>query len=427
MFSSFLGCGKRALINYLCHKILDDELHVFHIHAGVTNQNIVDTITKQIIRAEWLIEEAKKVQVDAKRLWIFFDEFNTAKNVGLIKEIVCERTLLSKPLPNNMVFLAACNSRRLATQKPQFDDNIGIKKAQYEIEKSDIRERLMYFVVPIPETMIEYIYDYGYLNDVTERKYIETILRTCKNLSDEPRIFAIIINAVCQSQIYLRSIEDVSSVSLRDVARYRLIYNWYHDTFDKREIQLSPQEKIFNSAILSLMLCYYFRLRSPAKKLNYLSIVKKVIRSNQTSDYTVEQIVQREQEELMNRMTEKPTGTATNRALLDNIFVMFVCVLNRIPLILCGKPGCSKTLAIQIIISNLKGKQSTDPYFRALPELVAVSYQGTKTCTSESIQMVFERARKFTDAKTQAELLPVIVFDEIGLAELSPHNPLKVL
>ena len=29
--------------------------------------------------------------------------------------------------------------------------------------------------------------------------------------------------------------------------------------------------------------------------------------------------------------------------------------------------------------------------------------------------------------KSRTELLPVIVFDEIGLAELSPHNPLKVL
>jgi hypothetical protein len=421
------GCGKTALINFLCHKILDDALFVFHIHAGISNQNITDTITHQIIRAEQLIEEAQKLKVAARRLWIFFDEFNTTKNVGLIKEIICERTLLGKQLPNNMVFLAACNPRRLTTQKIRFDDNIGIKKAQYELDQSNLRENLLYTVVPVPETMIEYIYDYGYLGDETERKYIETILRTCKNLPNEQQLFAKIINAVCQSQKYLRNIEDVSSVSLRDVARYRLIYNWYHDTFDKRETQLSATDKIFKSAILSLMLCYYFRLRAPAEKSNYTNIIKKEISFYLTNDNTIEGILQKEQEEIINRMKEKPIGTAINRALLDNIFVMFVCVLNRIPVILCGKPGCSKTLAIQIIISNLKGKQSNDPYFRLLPELVAVSYQGTKTCTSESIQMVFERAQKFTDAKTRAELLPVIVFDEIGLAELSPHNPLKVL
>ena len=38
----------------------------------------------------------------------------------------------------------------------------------------------------------------------------------------------------------------------------------------------------------------------------------------------------------------------------------------------------------------------------------------------------YERARKYlsTDA---VNILPVFVFDEIGLAELSKHNPLKVL
>ncbi|CAF4770816.1 unnamed protein product, partial [Rotaria magnacalcarata] len=40
---------------------------------------------------------------------------------------------------------------------------------------------------------------------------------------------------------------------------------------------------------------------------------------------------------------------------------------------------------------------------------------------------VFERAANYSQVKSISELLPVIVFDEIGLAELSPHNPLKVL
>ncbi|CAF5016515.1 unnamed protein product, partial [Rotaria socialis] len=126
-------------------------------------------------------------------------------------------------------------------------------------------------------------------------------------------------------------------------------------------------------------------------------------------------------------MMELPTGTAPNRSLRDNIFVLFACILNRIPLFLCGKPGSSKSSAVQIVISNLKGKKSKDPYFQTLPELVAVSFQGSQNCTSESIIKVFERAANYSPVKSISELLPVIVFDEIGLAELSPHNPLKVL
>ncbi|CAF4766518.1 unnamed protein product, partial [Rotaria sp. Silwood2] len=120
-------------------------------------------------------------------------------------------------------------------------------------------------------------------------------------------------------------------------------------------------------------------------------MLKKAMSFNGTNEKLIEKILQQEQDELIHRMKEKPAGTAINRALRDNLFVMFVCILNRIPVILCGKPGCSKTLAIQIIISNLKGKKSNDSYFEQLPELIAVSYQGTKTCKSESIQLVFER------------------------------------
>ncbi|CAF4156939.1 unnamed protein product [Rotaria sp. Silwood2] len=415
-----LGCGKTALINFLCHKILDDELYIFHVHAGITNGDITNTIENQIKRAA----ELAKVE---KRLWIFFDEFNTTKSVGLFKEIMCERTLLGKQLPSNMVFLAACNPRRLKTEKNRSDDNIGIERENYERQKTTLGNHLLYTVVPTPETMIEYIYDYGHLDSVTERKYIEAILRTCKNLANERNLFTSIVNGVCQSQLHLRNLEDVSSVSLRDVARYRLIYNWYYDTFDKRKTDLSTSDKIFKSAILSLMLCYYFRLRSPVEKTKYIDMLKKAMSFNGTNEKLIEKILQQEQDELIHRMKEKPAGTAINRALRDNLFVMFVCILNRIPVILCGKPGCSKTLAIQIIISNLKGKKSNDSYFEQLPELIAVSYQGTKSCKSESIQLVFERAKKYSDAKTQTELLPVIVFDEIGLAELSPYNPLKVL
>ena len=57
-----------------------------------------------------------------------------------------------------------------------------------------------------------------------------------------------------------------------------------------------------------------------------------------------------------------------------------------------------------------------------------MSYQGSQNCTSESVVKAFERAGKYLRAKNDTDkLLPVIVFDEIGLAELSPHNPLKVL
>ena len=52
---------------------------------------------------------------------------------------------------------------------------------------------------------------------------------------------------------------------------------------------------------------------------------------------------------------EPPRGIAKNISLKENIFIMYCSILNRIPLFLTGKPGCSKTLSINIIIDALRG------------------------------------------------------------------------
>ena len=51
-------------------------------------------------------------------------------------------------------------------------------------------------------------------------------------------------------------------------------------------------------------------------------------------------------------------GIAMNEALRENLFVTAVCVLNKIPVFLVGKPGSSKTLTMQVLTSNMQGKQS---------------------------------------------------------------------
>jgi hypothetical protein len=39
-------------------------------------------------------------------------------------------------------------------------------------------------------------------------------------------------------------------------------------------------------------------------------------------------------------------GIAINKALKENIFAVIPCLANKIPIFICGKPGCSKSLAI---------------------------------------------------------------------------------
>ncbi|CAF2771043.1 unnamed protein product [Rotaria sp. Silwood2] len=380
------------------------------------------------------IDIAKKYlsEETTKRLWIFFDEFNTTTSIGLLKEIISERTLLGESLPKNMVFLGACNPQRRKNSKTSFDDDIGIKKDRYEMQRltDSFGACLLYNVISIPETMLEFVWDYGYLNNAIEAEYIRTMLYTCQGLFIDMDWFTQMTILLIQSQDFFRRLEDVSSVSLRDVARFCRLYNWFFQSLPSYESDKTIDQNslpLFQRAsLLALSLCYYFRLSSPSHRKEYIDLMDTYLKTYKANLPDLSVLLQDERQQLIKKM-ELPIGTARNHALTDNIFVLVTCIVNRIPVILCGKPGCSKTSSVQIVISNLKGKKSKHPFFQTLPELVRVSYQGSQNCTSESIIEVFKRADKYTRVKSDTPILPVIVFDEIGLAELSPHNPLKVL
>jgi hypothetical protein len=44
-----------------------------------------------------------------------------------------------------------------------------------------------------------------------------------------------------------------------------------------------------------------------------------------------------------------PDGIALNEALLENLFMILISILNRFPIFIIGKPGSSKSLAMQLI------------------------------------------------------------------------------
>ncbi|CAF2430104.1 unnamed protein product [Rotaria sp. Silwood2] len=380
---------------------------------------------------ENFIEKAN-IFIAPQRLWIFFDEFNTTENIGLIKEIICERTLLGKSLPNNIVLLGACNPSRMQVNLNDDANNdrnkVGLSIDRYEMHNVTTNNRLLYTVVPIPETMIEHIWDFGFLTPSAERRYIETIIGQCKNnLTDDRSWYKTVVTLICESQDFIRRIEDVSSVSLRDVVRYRQLYDWFYTSIEHRStaIEWSPLSVQVRAALLALLLCYYFRLYSAQSKQEYLELVKSNL-PNHLKNLNLEKLLDDEENDFIQRMI-LPKGTAQNRTLRTNIFAILICTINRIPIIICGKPGCSKTSAVNIVLSNIKGKKSNDKYFQTLSDLCPVSYQGSKTCTSESIEKVFQRAKNINEIKSGTNSISVIVFDEIGLAELSPYNPLKVL
>ena len=421
------GCGKTSLIRFFVKEILQERLDIICIHSGITSEYIYSKMNE--------INELACASVN-KRFWIFFDEFNTSDCIGMLCDILCEKKVRDIELSPNIIFVGACNPYRIKSSKQTYIEDVGIKKSnKYHSNTS----RLVHIVKPLPEKAIEYIWDFGILKRSEIKEYIKSMLDSVGY------IYSDMFNClICEAHDYFQRIEDVSSVSLRDVSRFIDLLLWFQKSLSLR--QANPPENVSDkynkynaliqdhlqnidllAGILALFHCYFLRISSRDQRDAFLNqISQKLMAFYSTFNITKEaisNIIKFEQFDYLCRMRISE-GTALNLALRENIFAIIPCVLNKIPILICGKPGCSKSLAIQLITSNLRGDKSKDKYFKTLPELQIVSFQGSDSCTSEGIGQVFERANRLLSNKY---LLPVVVFDEIGLAEISKHNPLKVL
>ena len=88
-----------------------------------------------------------------------------------------------------------------------------------------------------------------------------------------------------------------------------------------------------------------------------------------------------------------PKGIAKNKALKENLFSALYCCMNKIPLIICGKPGRSKTLCIQILQNSLRGRGSSSYLCKYFPELIIHKIQGSLNTKSEDVISCFKKAR----------------------------------
>lgn len=75
----------------------------------------------------------------------------------------------------------------------------------------------------------------------------------------------------------------------------------------------------------------------------------------------------------------------------------------------------------------MKGENSDNILFKTLPKLILNSYQGSLGSTSRGILNIFRKARQFLEKKTDENLLKMIYFDEMSLAEHSPNNTLQII
>ena len=444
------GCGKTSLIEALFLFLADRyKLIKFNIHSGLSYHEISkffednDLFTRKSALDELkkLLNKEKKEEKE-KNVILFLDEINTTNSLNLLCEIFVRHSFLGHPLKPNIFVIAACNPYRLMLSDTE---EIGyINKKMHRVRN------LVYTVNPLPLCLINYVFDFGNVKDEDEKKYIRKFVNTflnekfsINNYHNYTKILEIIISAVYEAQKYIRKNSEISAVSLREIRRFKIFFEFFfnitkdREEFKKSDLSLIKDDTIFSltnnhsekienlialkAANVSLFMCFYIRIINPLKRKELAKLLEDIIKFD-FLEYPLK--LEHELADSLNL----DNGIAKNRALLDNLFTLFVCLNNKIPVFICGKAGCSKSLSFSLLFQAMKGEYSKNNLFKKYPSLYVTSYQGSLTSNSSEIKTIFERAKKVVEKQEDKKKnLSVILFDEMGLAEISPYNPLKVI
>jgi hypothetical protein len=308
--------------------MVEVQFKVLNLHAGINEEIIMK-----------FMDDALK---DAKNgeIWLFFDEINTCNHIGLLADLISHRILNGKPIHQNIRLFSACNPYRLRT-RTQSDAGL-TNKVKYEE-----RSNLVYQVKPLPDQILDYVWDYGILKPEDEHRYIQIMVE--KELNEELSQ-PVLAELLFASQEFIRGVEEPYSVSLRDVKRAIKLVKFFYDSLTNRpafkegHIYPTPIKNPtieIRSYILALSLCYHSRLYEQDLRKRYRRKMGQVFSQNKkryVTERSFAQVIREEQEDYINRM-QCPPNIAKNEALLENVLVMIVCILNKIPLFLIGAPG----------------------------------------------------------------------------------------
>ena len=185
------------------------------------------------------------------------------------------------------------------------------------------------------------------------------------------------------------------------------IKNEYENELNENyKIIRENKEKLYKikSIIISIYLCYYIRLTNDKRTifnvrlrsilLNLVNIVetdnmkkdeKKDIdvRGNLIDEINYEELTYDLKEQNINQFsdflkpeedfildkTELNKDIGKNNLLKEIIFLSFISVLTKLPLIIIGKPGSGKSLSTQLIFNSMRGKYSKDKFFQKFPQI----------------------------------------------------------
>ncbi|XP_070779019.1 E3 ubiquitin-protein ligase rnf213-alpha [Enoplosus armatus] len=443
------GCGKTRLIKFLCELrrtgVATENMKLVKVHGGTTSEMIY---TK--------VREAEDIASTNKQEYgfdsvLFFDEANTTEAISSIKEVLCDKTVKGESLtPNSgLQIIAACNPYRKHTDEMiQRLESAGLG---YRVRAEETDEKLgsiplrqlVYRVQALPPSMIPLVWDFGQLNDHTEKIYIlQIVQRVVENKAIDQSCIKWITDVLSASQKYMRTKQDECSfVSLRDVERCMQSFVWFYENHvvlfaeleefesklnaeknERHQRQPEVRHPVLWSLVMAIGVCYHACLENKDK---YRQKISKSLPPGYSPAKVMQEISL--MQDLLLRGVPMGDTIARNSALKENVFMMVICIELRIPLFLVGKPGSSKSLSKTLVADAMQGQAAHSDLYKRLKQVHLVSFQCSPHSTPEGIINTFKQCGRFQEGKNLDEYISVVVLDEIGLAEDSPKMPLKTL
>ena len=302
-------------------------------------------------------------------------------------------------------------------------------------------------------------WSYGSLRKEDEHEYVLEKMKLCnlheneeaneKDNSETKHVFHFLATLIHKGQTLLREyaceqmcagslkkeyaeIYATSCVSQRDIQRVFTLYEWLLTWF-KNSNQYCESDNFSHrvrATFVSIGIVYYFRLNPKYRKKfeeemnTFIEIGKRGMKLR------FSEVLQDELDSMISKF-HLPLRIAATQALKENIYATIICILNKIPLIIVGPPGSSKTLSVKIISACMKGNYSQSKEFRneeLFPPVDQHSYQCSRRSNSNEIEAVFKHAINHKNMLDEVGIknCTVVVMDEAGLTEES-HESLKVL
>ncbi|XP_049326804.1 E3 ubiquitin-protein ligase rnf213-alpha-like [Astyanax mexicanus] len=427
------GCGKTRLVQFMCDLMRSgrqiQNLIVVRVHGGTTSEIIYKKVRDAI-------EIAKKNEKHDLDTVLFFDEANTTEAVNAIKEVICDKSVNGEEIDApRLKIIAACNPYRKHSkeaieqlERAGLGYRVRCENTEEKLGQIPMRQ-LVYRVQPLPPSLTPLVWDFGKLNEQTQELYITQMVKTFFRKEKLPNEHQLLFTKVISvSQKHMMELKDeCRMVSLRDIERCMKTVMWfYHQKetlfpeIDRIRGEKGTVDDLVRALILAVGVCYSASLENREAFLNRVSdafspscadihteidLCKKAFISN----------------------VDCPTKVAKNDALMENVFMMVVCMNLRIPLFLVGKPGSSKSLSKTIAAHAMQGKASQNDLFKEYKQAQLASFQCSPHSSPDGIVSVFRQCAQFQKGKNLDEYVSVVVLDEIGLAEDSPKMPLKTL